>query len=146
MNRQSLLAILSVAILSCSPQTPRAPQRMATQRDIISTRTTHPPDNIAPVQNAEPSRVGADVKAPVVIRRIDPNFSACRGRYSGIPMAEAIITSEGNVRGLRLLNSVSPCVDQAVLASLKQWKFTPGTLNGRPVEAVFNLTVNIDYR
>ena len=26
--------------------------------------------------------------------------------------------------------------------AVKQWKFRPGTLNGQPVDVIFNLTVN----
>ena len=28
------------------------------------------------------------------------------------------------------------------IEAVKQWKFKPGTLNGEPVEVIFNLTVN----
>lgn len=145
MSRQVLLAIVSVAILSsCSRQTSHESVQKVTQHNVPSSpeiRTSaRQPDFVGPF------RVGGDVKAPIAILRREPDFSACTGRYSGIPIAEATITSEGEVRDVRLLSSVSPCVDTAVLTVLKQWKFKPGTLNGKPVDVVFNLTVQIHYR
>jgi protein TonB len=33
-------------------------------------------------------------------------------------------------------------LDQAAVEAVKQWTFKPATLNGQPVEVIFNLTVN----
>jgi TonB family protein len=33
-------------------------------------------------------------------------------------------------------------LDQSALEAVKKWKFRPGTLGGRPVKVIFNLTVN----
>jgi TonB family protein len=33
-------------------------------------------------------------------------------------------------------------LDQAAADAVRRWKFRPGTLNGQPVDVIFNLTVN----
>jgi len=33
-------------------------------------------------------------------------------------------------------------LSESAVEAVKQWKFKPGTLNGEPVEVIFNLTVN----
>ncbi len=33
-------------------------------------------------------------------------------------------------------------LDQAAVDAVRRWKFKPGTLNGQPVDVIFNLTVN----
>jgi len=33
-------------------------------------------------------------------------------------------------------------LDQAAADAVRRWKFKPGTLNGQPVDVIFNLTVN----
>jgi protein TonB len=35
-----------------------------------------------------------------------------------------------------------PLLDQAALAAVKQWVFTPTTLNGVPVPVIMTVTVN----
>ena len=35
-----------------------------------------------------------------------------------------------------------PLLDQAALDAVRQWKYTPTTLNGEPVEVIMTVTVN----
>ena len=91
-----------------------------------------------------PVRVGGDVMAPTVVTRIDPVYTeiARKARISGIVILEAIINTDGNVRDVRVLKPLPMGLDQSALDAVRRWKFKPGTLNGRPVPVIFNLTVN----
>jgi len=93
-----------------------------------------------------PFRVGGDVKAPVAIRRVAVDFSGCRARSNGSVIVDATVDASGVVRDVRFVRSGVPCVNQAVAAAIKQWRFKPGTLNGRPVAVVFPLAVSIHYK
>jgi len=86
--------------------------------------------------------------APVVISRVEPTYESCANEKNvwGFPILEAIIDERGQVRNLRLLKPVHPCLEKAILPAIRQWRFKPGTLNGKPVPVIFNLTVNIHYR
>jgi TonB family protein len=35
--------------------------------------------------------------------------------------------------------------DRAALQAVKQWKFIPAKLRGKPVQAAYNVTVNVDF-
>ena len=91
-----------------------------------------------------PLRVGGDVRAPVVIEKVEPSYTeeARKERISGIVIVEAIIGRDGLVKKVSVLKPLPFGLDQAAVDAVKQWKFKPGTLAGKPVDVVFNLTVN----
>jgi TonB family protein len=91
-----------------------------------------------------PYRVGGDVKAPVVIQRVEPEYpeEARANRVSGIVILETVIDSNGDVRDAKVLKPLPYGLDEAAAAAVKQWKFRPGTLDGIPVDTIFNLTIN----
>jgi protein TonB len=91
-----------------------------------------------------PLRVGGDVKAPVVINRVEPVYPevARKARISGIVIVECIIDKTGNVTNVQVLKPLPFGLDQAAVDAVKRWRFKPGTLNGQPVDVIFNLTVN----
>ena len=91
-----------------------------------------------------PYRVGGDVTAPVVISRVEPIYpaEARAARISGIVIVEAIIDRNGSVRDVKVLKPLPFGLDQAAADAVKQWTFRPATLDGKPVDVIFNLTVN----
>jgi hypothetical protein len=87
-----------------------------------------------------------DVKAPTVVKRIEPMFpSSVRaemGSNSVIVMAEALITKSGCVREVRLVKQTQwPSLNSAAVLALSGWTFKPGTLDGMPVDVIFFLTI-----
>lgn len=98
---------------------------------------------IRPRQDA-PFRVGGDVKAPVVINRVEPIYTAeaLASRISGIVILEAIIDRTGHVSNVEVLKPLPFGLDQAAVDAVRQWTFRPATLNGDPVDVIFNLTIN----
>ena len=95
--------------------------------------------------SAGPFRVGGDVKAPVVRQRVEPVIpqAARDARIAGVVIIEAVIDREGRVSKARVLKPLPFGVDDAAVEAVKQWTFEPGTLNGQPVDVIFNLTVNV---
>lgn len=91
-----------------------------------------------------PLRVGGDVKAPVVINRVEPMYpeEARKARITGIVIVEATIDRNGVVKNATVLKPLPFGLDQAALDAVRQWTFKPGTLNGEPVDVFFNLTIN----
>lgn len=86
---------------------------------------------------------GGDVKAPVVISRptLDYPPLAAKMRLEGTATVECIIDRDGNIQSVKTIYSNHPLFRAAAEESVKKWKFRPGTLNGQPVDVMFNLTV-----
>lgn len=91
-----------------------------------------------------PVRVGGDVKAPVVTSRTEPKYTevARNARVAGIVIVEAIIDRHGNVDRVKVIKGLPMGLGEEAERAVRQWKFKPGTLNGQPVDVIFNLTVN----
>ena len=110
------------------------------QLDAATSPEVVPPP---PAANA-PLRVGGDVKAPVLINRVEPTYTeeARAKRISGIVILEVIIDKTGRVTNAQVLKPLPFGLDRAAVDAVKQWQFQPGTLNGQPIDVIFNLTVN----
>jgi protein TonB len=92
---------------------------------------------------AGPLRVGGDVKAPVVVDRVDPEYTepARKARVAGVVVVEAIIDKNGRVQDVKVIKGLPMGLGASAEAAVRQWRFKPGTLNGKPVATIFNLTV-----
>jgi protein TonB len=94
-----------------------------------------------------PYRVSAGVIAPVAIQRVEPDFSKCVGKLAGnAPLVEATIRADGTVHDIKIRRSAGRCVDDALVAALQKSRFRPGTLDGRPVDVLYQVTASINYR
>jgi protein TonB len=92
--------------------------------------------------------VGGDVKPPVALTRVEINFDECirQKKPVGMPIIEAVIDENGRVQQARLLKPLHPCAERATLNAVRQWRFKPATLDGKPVAVRYTMTVFIDYR
>jgi protein TonB len=103
-----------------------------------------PPPPPPPPKSEGPLRVGGDVKAPVVVRRAEPQYTdtARKAHITGVVIVEAIIDKDGNVDRVKVIKGLAMGLSEAAEDAVRKWKFRPGTLNGEPVDVIFNLTVN----
>ncbi len=96
-----------------------------------------------------PIRIGVDGVQPKILKQVDPLYPemARRARVQGIVILEAVIQRNGRVGDIRVLRGLgkSGCNEAAVKA-LKKWKFEPGYINGRPVDAYMTLTVRFQLK
>ena len=108
------------------------------------------PDSIGEVpaspNTAEPALYrpdGLEVKAPVVIHRMQPLYPrvAIASKKSGFVIVECIIDTNGGIRDAQVLQSSFPGFNQPALDAVRQWRFLPGTMRGKPVDTIFDLTV-----
>ena len=97
---------------------------------------------------AGPLVIGGDVKAPVIVQRVDPVYPevARRARISGVVHLRCIIDKEGRIRDAAVVRSTFGGLDQAALDAVQRWRFVPGSLHGRPVDTIFELTISFTMK
>jgi TonB family protein len=112
--------------------------------DSMEGRWTLRPGRRSRINSPMAARVGGDVKAPIIVTRVEPAYSeeARKARISGIVILEALIDKNGDVREVNVLKPLPFGLDQAAVDAVRQWKFKPALIKGEPVDVVFNLTVN----
>jgi len=97
------------------------------------------------VPASRPIRVGGNIKAPMKVQNVNPVFppSMRAAGRSGVVPLDAVIGTDGSVVFVRVLSAnVHPDFGDAAIEAVRQWKFTPTLLNGKPVEVVMNVLVN----
>jgi TonB family protein len=87
------------------------------------------------------SETAAEVE-PKIIKKVDPVYpeAARKSGVQGTVLLEATTDAKGNVVAVRVLKSV-PELDQAAVEALRQWKYEPYVVDGKPVGLVFTVTI-----
>lgn len=96
-----------------------------------------------PVQEVRPVRPGGHIREPRKIRDVAPVYPriAQGAQVQGVVILEAVIGVDGRVDRVRVLRS-APLLDEAAIAAVKEWRYTPTLLNGVPVPVLMTITVN----
>jgi protein TonB len=94
-------------------------------------------------KGAPPVRVGGEIKVPERVTWVPPVYpaEAQQAKVSGIVIIQAIIDENGDVAMTKVIKSVA-LLDEAALAAVRQWKYTPTLVNGVAVPVVMTVTVN----
>lgn len=94
-----------------------------------------------------PVKVGGQIKPPRRLVNVAPIYPsiAQQARVEGEVEIEAVIGEDGRVREARVTRG-TPLLNDAALTAVRQWTFTPTTLNDRPVAVVMTVTVVFTLR
>ncbi len=101
--------------------------------------------------NAQPSApvaalpVGGDVKQAKLISSVPPAYPALakNQHISGNVVVDALIDANGRVTTMKVVSGPT-LLQQAAMDALKQWKYQPAQLDGKPV--AMHLTVTLQFR
>jgi len=115
---------------------------------------------VAPRQNPDASgkyHVGDGVSPPKLLYAVDPEYSdrARRKRVQGKVVLSLTVDPQGRPQDVRILHSLSEKVDKKLQAAasdldekaveaIKQYRFDPALLKGKPVPV--ETTVEVNYR
>jgi len=96
----------------------------------------------APVSQ-QPVRIGGNIPPPERIKYVQPFYpeAAREAGVSGIVIAELVVGEDGKVTDVTILRSIA-LLDEAALDAVRQWRYTPTLLNGRPVPVIITVTIN----
>jgi protein TonB len=102
-----------------------------------------PPPKVEKAPTPSRIRVGGNVAAASLIRKIQPVYPqlAKQARVQGSVHFTAIIGKDGTIQNLQLIGG-HPLLVQAAQDAVKQWLYKPTLLNGEPVEVVTQIDVN----
>jgi TonB family protein len=87
-------------------------------------------------------RAVGEIKAPKLVKEVLPRYPevARQARVEGVVILEAKADEQGNVIDARILRSI-PLLDQAAIDAVKQWKYEPMLIDGKPRKIIFTVTV-----
>jgi len=94
---------------------------------------------------AAPVPIGGDVKPAKLIKSVPPVYPqmAKSQHVSGSVQIDALIDVDGNVSAMKVLSGPA-LLREAAVQSLKQWKYQPAELDGKPTS--MHLTVTLQFR
>jgi protein TonB len=94
---------------------------------------------------AAPVTVGGDVKTAKLLSAVPPVYPALakNQHISGNVLVDALIDTDGHVTTMKVVSGPT-LLHQAAMDALRQWRYQPATLDGKPVP--MHLTVTIQFR
>jgi TonB family protein len=82
--------------------------------------------------------------APVVLFQVEPEFSeeARKAKLQGVVMLYAEVDTNGRLRNIRVTRGLGLGLEEKAIEAVKQWRFRPGTRDGKPVVAAASIEVH----
>jgi TonB family protein len=92
-------------------------------------------------------RPGGGVTTPTVIREVRPTYTpeAMRAKIQGFVVLDVVVQRDGTPGEIRIVRSLDPGgLDRQALVAVRGWRFSPGRLNGVPVDVL--VTIELMFR
>jgi TonB family protein len=85
-----------------------------------------------------------EITHPVVVEKINPKYppEARKEKLMGTVIVETVITDQGIVDTIEVVESDDQRFSEAAIEAIEQWRFEPALCDGTPVGVYYNLTVN----
>jgi TonB family protein len=92
--------------------------------------------------------VGGKITEPEKLSGPVPLYpeAARRARIQGVVVLECIIGKSGNVTDVKVLRGLPLGLTESAVDAVRSWKFKPSTLNEKPVEVLYILTVRFNLQ
>jgi TonB family protein len=95
-------------------------------------------------------RPGGDVKPPRLVSEVKPNYTpeAMEARIQGSLKLEAVVLDTGDVGDVEVTQSLDDIygLDNEAVKALKQWRFEPGTKDGKPVAVLIEVEMSFTLK
>ncbi len=88
-------------------------------------------------------RAKDQIKPPKLIKKVDPVYpeEARAEGIQGVVILEIMTDGEGKVVRVKILKSESSLLNHAAIDAVKQWRYEPLILKGKPTPVIFTITV-----
>ncbi len=88
--------------------------------------------------------MGGDVSAPELIFAPDPEFTekARQAKYQGVCVVTLIVDAQGNPQQIQVVRHLGMGLDKKAVEAVKQYRFKPAMLHGKPVAVEVHIEIN----
>jgi len=118
-----------------SPVQPAAPATHSITAPAAPKETGPPPSEIGKGSASESGLGEGEIKIALqtYFPFPKPNLSSLPHGTKSDVILDAVIDEHGNVAGLTVVKGLGEPIDDEVIATVKQWTFSPATRNGTPI-------------
>lgn len=84
-----------------------------------------------------------EVRPPIRVKTPRPSYTrkARKARIEGEVVIQATIDKKGNVTDAKIVKDLPHGLGERTLRAVKNWKFKPATLGGKPVAVYYNVSI-----
>ena len=95
-----------------------------------------------------PYRPGSGIEPPKLLREVKADYTddARRAGIEGEVVLEIVVRRDGSVGDVRVRRGLDRGLDQRAIAAVRQWRFTPATRRGTPVDVIVEVGVDFKLR
>ncbi|MEO8430853.1 MAG: energy transducer TonB [Acidobacteriota bacterium] len=137
----------AIFLMTSEPDDGRQPEKSGVyylallDADVLKCQEVNLPEDVKTA--GEVRMVRGKVVAPILVSRIEPIYreDSRRKGHQGVSVYEAIISPNGCVGDLNVIQSSHPDLDITGMAAIAHWRYTPATIDGRPVRVYLTVTV-----
>jgi TonB family protein len=117
---------------------------LAFRMQVATPSTQSAVHNGAAAGPAKPMHIGGNIKKPIVIYQVEPEYSqrARAAKFSGDVEVYLWVDKNGYPSHVRVVRGVGLGLDERAVEAVRQYKFKPATLDGKPVTVDLYVDVN----
>jgi TonB family protein len=95
-----------------------------------------------------PYRAGSGITPPAILREVKPDYTeeGRRREIEGDVVLEIVVRHDGTVADVTLLQGLGAGLDQRAMDAVRQWRFSPATRLGTPVDVIVQVAVEFRLR
>ena len=93
--------------------------------------------------------IGGGVTMPQILQQTTPSYTddAIKSKVQGIVILEAVIRQDGTVDSFKVLRGLGYGLEEKAIQEIAaNWRFRPGTFQGRPVDVLATIEVQFNLR
>jgi TonB family protein len=100
--------------------------------------------DVAPQSKETIYHVGNGVTPPVLTHSVDAEFSkkAKDAKYQGVSVVSLVVDAHGMPQHVRTVKKLGMGLDEKAIEAVRQYRFNPSTLHGKPVAVAITIEVN----
>ncbi|MBA7702723.1 hypothetical protein ES703_111493 [subsurface metagenome] len=89
-----------------------------------------------------------DIKPPKLIKKVDPIYpaEARKEGISGVVLLSVRSDEQGNIVGVKIVKSPHELLSKASVEAVKQWKYEPMLIKGKPMPIIFTVTMTFKLK